>query len=70
MKEIMILFLSGGTGTPKLLQGVLPLISPEEVSIIGNVGDDFEIYGLYVSPDLDVITYTIAGIVMKKKCGG
>ena len=70
MKEIMILFLSGGTGTPKLLQGVLPLISPEEVSVISNVGDDYKIYGLYVSPDLDVITYTIAGIVDEKKMWG
>ncbi len=70
MKEIMILFLSGGTGTPKLLQGVLPLISPEEVSVISNVGDDYEIYDLYVSPDLDVITYTIAGIVDGEKMWG
>jgi len=70
MKEIMILFLSGGTGTPKLLQGVLPLINPEEVSIISNVGDDYEIYGLYVSPDLDVITYTTAGIIDEEKMWG
>ncbi len=70
MKEIMILFLSGGTGTPKLLQGVLTLISPEEFSVISNVGDDYEIYGLHVSPDLDVITYTIAGVVDEEKMWG
>lgn len=55
--------LSGGTGTPKLLQGLSRLIKPEEFSIIVNTGEDVEISGLLVSPDLDTVVYTLAGIV-------
>jgi len=55
--------LSGGTGTPKLLQGLSQLLKPEELSIIVNTGEDVEISGLHVSPDLDTVVYTLAGIV-------
>ena len=59
----MLAVLSGGTGTPKLLQGLSQLLKPEELSIIVNTGEDVEISGLHVSPDLDTVVYTLAGIV-------
>lgn len=59
----MITILSGGTGTPKLIQGLIQVVKPEELSIIVNTGEDIEISGLYVSPDIDTIIYTLAGIV-------
>lgn len=55
--------LSGGTGTPKLLQGLSSLLRPEELSIIVNTGEDVEISGLNVSPDLDTVIYTLADII-------
>ncbi|MEM2890267.1 MAG: 2-phospho-L-lactate transferase [Candidatus Hadarchaeum sp.] len=55
--------LSGGTGTPKLLQGLASLVGQENLSIIVNTGEDLEISGLYVSPDIDTVMYTLAGVV-------
>jgi LPPG:FO 2-phospho-L-lactate transferase len=52
-----IAFLSGGTGTPKLLLGFKEIISEERISVIGNIGDDDEFYGLLVSPDIDTLLY-------------
>jgi len=59
----LLTVLSGGTGTPKLLQGLSQLLEPEELLIIVNTGEDVEISGLHVSPDLDTVVYTLAGIV-------
>ncbi|WP_456483914.1 2-phospho-L-lactate transferase [Methanopyrus kandleri] len=53
--------LSGGTGTPKLLRGLRELEA--DFSVIVNTGEDDEILGLYVSPDVDTVLYTLAGIV-------
>lgn len=55
--------MSGGTGTPKLLQGLVHLVGQENLSIIVNTGEDLEISGLYVSPDIDTVMYTLAGVV-------
>ena len=52
-----ITFLSGGTGTPKLLLGFKEIIPEEQMVIIGNTGDDDEFYGLLVSPDIDTLLY-------------
>ncbi|NHK32673.1 MAG: 2-phospho-L-lactate transferase [Asgard group archaeon] len=52
-----ITFLSGGTGTPKLLLGFKEIIPEEQMVIIGNIGDDDEFYGLLVSPDIDTLIY-------------
>ncbi len=65
-----LLFLSGGTGTPKLLSGLPQYISQKEISIIGNTGDDWEFYGLYVSPDIDSIIFTMSGLIDKEKWWG
>lgn len=59
----MLLVLSGGTGTPKLIQGLIQLLPPEELSVVVNTAEDVEVSGLYVSPDLDTVTYTLAGII-------
>ncbi len=59
----MLAVLSGGTGTPKLLQGIARLLEPEDLSIIVNTAEDIEVSGLHVAPDLDTVMYTLAGIV-------
>lgn len=55
--------LAGGVGAAKLLRGLTKLVPPQDLTIIGNTGDDFTLYGLHISPDLDTIMYTLAGIV-------
>ena len=54
--------LSGGVGGARFLRGILSVVDPVNVSIIGNVADDIEVLGLHVSPDLDSILYTLAGL--------
>ena len=53
--------LSGGVGGARFLRGLLDVAAPEEVTIVGNVGDDLEVWGLHVSPDLDSILYALTG---------
>lgn len=53
--------LAGGTGAAKLLRGLAACLSPRELTIVGNTGDDTEIWGLHVSPDLDTLTYALTG---------
>ncbi|MEM3162192.1 MAG: 2-phospho-L-lactate transferase [Candidatus Bathyarchaeia archaeon] len=65
-----VVALAGGVGAAKFLRGLVRVVSPEELTIVGNVGDDVEIYGLHVSPDLDIIMYTLAGIVDEVKGWG
>ncbi|MBI2014383.1 MAG: 2-phospho-L-lactate transferase, partial [Candidatus Rokubacteria bacterium] len=52
---------AGGTGAAKLLRGLAACLAPGELTVIGNTGDDTEIWGLHVSPDLDTVTYALAG---------
>lgn len=54
---------AGGVGASKLLDGLVRTMPPEDLSIIVNTGDDIEMFGLYIAPDLDIVTYTLAGIV-------
>ena len=54
--------LSGGVGGARFLRGVLGVVDPGNVSIVGNVADDVEVLGLHVSPDLDSILYTLTGL--------
>lgn len=54
--------LSGGVGGARFLRGLLAVVDPADVSIIGNVADDLEVLGLHVSPDLDSILYTLTGL--------
>ncbi len=59
----MITALAGGVGASKLLDGLCRIIPPEELTVIVNTGDDIRMYGLYIAPDLDIVTYTLAGVV-------
>jgi LPPG:FO 2-phospho-L-lactate transferase len=53
----MVTFLSGGTGTPKLLAGADPVFPPAETTVVGNTGDDVELAGHLVCPDLDTVLF-------------
>jgi LPPG:FO 2-phospho-L-lactate transferase len=55
--------LAGGTGAAKLLRGLAAHLGPHELTVIGNTGDDTHIWGLAVSPDLDTVTYALAGVL-------
>ncbi|MHA1731065.1 MAG: 2-phospho-L-lactate transferase [Promethearchaeota archaeon] len=59
----MIVVLAGGVGAGKLLEGLQRVVSPEELFVVVNTGDDREFFGLHVSPDVDIVTYTMAGAV-------
>lgn len=56
----MICVLAGGVGAARLLTGLIQVVDPADIVVIGNVGDDVELHGLHISPDLDTITYTLA----------
>jgi LPPG:FO 2-phospho-L-lactate transferase len=53
--------LAGGTGAAKFLRGLASSMNPRDLTVIGNTGDDAEIWGLHVSPDLDTVTYALTG---------
>jgi len=59
----MIVVLAGGVGAARFLQGLVQVVPQDQITVIGNTGDDREFYGLHVSPDLDIVTYTLAGVV-------
>lgn len=70
MSSHAVVFLSGGTGTPKLLRGAIDVINPRNIAIIGNTGDDWDFYGLHVSPDIDSILLTLADLIDTEKWWG
>jgi LPPG:FO 2-phospho-L-lactate transferase len=59
----MIVVLAGGVGAARFLQGVVQLVPQQQLTVIANTGDDREFYGLHVSPDSDIVIYTLAGAV-------
>jgi LPPG:FO 2-phospho-L-lactate transferase len=62
MKKARVVALAGGVGAARFLDGLARVIAPEPVFIIGNTADDAEIHGLHISPDLDTVTYALAGL--------
>jgi LPPG:FO 2-phospho-L-lactate transferase len=58
---VNVVVLAGGVGGARFLRGVVSVVDPVTVAIIGNVADDVELLGLHVSPDLDTILYTLSG---------
>ena len=58
----MIAVLAGGIGAARFLQGLLSVHPPSDITIISNVGDDAEFFGLHVSPDIDAVLYYLAGL--------
>jgi len=57
----MITVLAGGAGAARFLQGLVVAHDPSDITIISNVGDDAEFFGLHVSPDIDIVIYHLAG---------
>jgi len=69
-KRETITALAGGVGASKLLLGLHDVIDPRDLTVIVNTGDDIVLHGLKISPDLDIVTYTLAGIVDEAKGWG
>jgi LPPG:FO 2-phospho-L-lactate transferase len=69
-KSAKIVCLSGGVGASKLLLGLYEVMNPRALTIIVNTGDDIVLHGLKISPDLDIVTYTLARIVDPAKGWG
>ncbi len=68
--KLKITALAGGVGASKLLLGLYEEMDPRQLTIIVNTGDDIVLHGLKISPDLDIVTYTLAGVVDQKKGWG
>jgi LPPG:FO 2-phospho-L-lactate transferase len=66
----LIVALAGGVGAARFLEGLIRVVPQKRITIIGNVGDDTEFYELHVSPDLDIVAYTLAGLVDPAKGWG
>lgn len=62
----MIIALSGGVGGAKLALGLSRVMPPEDLVVVVNTGDDFEHLGLSISPDIDTVTYTLAGLANRE----
>jgi LPPG:FO 2-phospho-L-lactate transferase len=58
-----VVVLAGGVGAARFTEGVVQVVEPSQVTIVVNTGDDAEFYGLTVSPDVDIVLYTLAGLV-------
>jgi LPPG:FO 2-phospho-L-lactate transferase len=69
-KKLKITALAGGVGASKLLLGLHEVMDPRDLTMIVNTGDDIILHGLKISPDLDIVTYTLAGIVDSAKGWG
>ena len=63
----MITVIAGGVGAARFLQGLLAVHSPSEVTIVSNVGDDAEFFGLHVSPDIDSVLYHLSGLADEER---
>jgi LPPG:FO 2-phospho-L-lactate transferase len=66
----MIVVLTGGTGGAKFVDGLRQIVPAKDLTIIVNTGDDLEWWGLNISPDLDSITYVLAGLLSKERGWG
>jgi len=65
-----VVVLAGGLGGSRLARALAETIDPHELTVVGNVGDDLEVLGLHVSPDLDTILYTLTGRLDESKGWG
>ena len=65
-----IVVLAGGVGAARFLQGVTAAMTLRDLTIVGNVGDDTEVAGLHVSPDLDTVLYTLTGEIDEERGWG
>ncbi len=65
-----VVLLSGGGGGARFARGLDAILAPGELTVVGNVGDDVDILGLHVSPDLDSLLYTLAGLIDQERGWG
>ncbi len=65
-----IVALSGGVGGARFLRGLVRAVDPAGVTVVGNVGDDVEVLGMHVSPDLDSVLYALAGVADNERGWG
>ncbi|MEO6197553.1 MAG: 2-phospho-L-lactate transferase [Dehalococcoidia bacterium] len=63
----MITVLAGGVGAARFLQGLVAVHPPSDITVISNVGDDAEFFGLHVSPDIDIVMYHLAGLADEER---
>src|SRR5438552_1416907 len=61
--RVRVAALAGGTGAAKLLRGLAASLDSSALSVVVNTGDDAEVWGLHVSPDLDSVMYALAGVL-------
>ncbi|MBI3667116.1 MAG: 2-phospho-L-lactate transferase [Acidobacteria bacterium] len=65
-----IVALAGGVGAARFLEGLASVVAPSRIYIVGNTGDDAEIHGLPICPDLDTVSYTLAGLAHPERGWG
>ena len=65
-----VVLLAGGVGGARLAQGLAAELAPEQLTVVVNTGDDFDHWGLRICPDLDTITYTLAGLAPEERGWG
>ena len=65
-----IVVLAGGVGGSKFLWGLAQEVGRDDLTAVVNTGDDIEMHGLRISPDVDIVTYTLAGLVDTEKGWG
>jgi len=66
----LITVLAGGIGAARFLQGLVEIRPKEEIVVISNTADDIEFYGFHISPDIDIVMYTLAGMIDEEKGWG
>lgn len=69
-RAMQVVVLSGGTGGAKLAHGFAQIVAPGDLTVIVNVADDFEHWGLHISPDIDSVLYTLADLVDRERGWG
>jgi LPPG:FO 2-phospho-L-lactate transferase len=68
--SVKVVVLAGGLGGSRFARALAETLPPGDVTVVGNVGDDLEVSGLHVSPDLDTILYTLAGVLDEERGWG
>ncbi len=69
-EDLRVVALSGGVGGARLVDGLAAVLPPEALTVVVNTGDDFRHWGLWISPDLDTVMYTLAGLADRERGWG
>lgn len=70
MTNSYYVLLAGGVGAAKFIEGLAKIVDPESLKIIINTGDDIELFGLKICPDIDIVTYSLADVIDREKGWG